>query len=44
LNLGLCACKAGTLPLELHLWSIFCTGYFGDGGSHKLFAQTGFKL
>jgi hypothetical protein len=31
LNLGLCASKAGALPLEPHLQSIFALVIFGDG-------------
>jgi hypothetical protein len=30
LNSGLCAYKAGTVPLEPHLHP-FCSDYFGDG-------------
>jgi hypothetical protein len=31
LNSELHTCKAGTLPLEVHLWSI-CSSYFGGEG------------
>jgi hypothetical protein len=27
-----------------HTSSLFCSGYFGDGGSLKLFAQAGLQL
>jgi hypothetical protein len=35
LNLKLCACKAGVLPLDPHLKSIF-SGYFGDEVSQTI--------
>jgi hypothetical protein len=42
LNSGLCTCKAGTLPLERHLQSIFLW-LFWRWGLVKLFAWAGFK-
>jgi hypothetical protein len=36
-------CKAGTLPLEPHLQSIFALVIL-EMGSHKVFAQTGLEI
>jgi hypothetical protein len=36
LNSGFLTCKAGALPLEPHLQSMFCSRYFGDGGGLEL--------
>jgi hypothetical protein len=43
LNLRLCPCKSGALPLEPSLQSIFFW-LFWRWGSHKLFVQAGLEL